>query len=177
MSNKESTPMLVLILGIITLVTAVILGFVNEITEPRIAAMKVAERTAAFADFFPTADQFKEADLPDGTTATGGYIAVDDAGNQIGCIVLIAPTGFGGPIEMAVGFDLGNLVCGFKLLSMSETSGIGTRVQDESFWGKFIGLSSFESIDTLSGATITSSAVLSGVTNAAAAASQLAVKP
>ncbi|HWQ50841.1 MAG TPA: FMN-binding protein [Terriglobales bacterium] len=173
MKNKESTPMLVLVLGLISLVTAALLGYVNEITEPRIAELKMAEQTAAFSSFFPDAGRFDEAVLPEGSAASAGYLVYDASGAEIGRIVLVAPTGFGGPIEMAVGFDESSAVSGFKILSLSETSGVGTRVTEESFWGQFIGKASFEEVDTLSGATISSAAVLNGVKDAAAVAPEL----
>ncbi len=173
MKNKESTPMLVLILGLMSLVTAALLGYVNEITAPKIAELKMAEQTAAFSSFFPDADRFEEATLPEDSAASGAYFVYDASGAEIGRIVLVAPSGFGGPIEMAVGFDESTAVSGFKILSLSETSGVGTRVTEESFWSQFIGKSSFEDVDTLTGATISSTAVLKGVNDAAAVASEL----
>ncbi len=170
--KKEGLFNLVLVLGLVTFITAGTLGFVNEMTAPVIAANKAAAQTAAFADFFPDAT-FAEAEVPAGTTVVGGFIAYDASGAEIGKIVLATPTGFAGPIELAFGFDSTGAVVGYKVLASTETSGIGTRIADEEFWGMLMGLTDFSGVDTLAGATVSSSAALGAANDALAALGQL----
>ena len=56
---------------------------------------------------------------------------------------------------------------------MSETSGIGTKIQDASFLDQFKGITSTASVTTISGATRSSKAFLSGVDSAISVISQL----
>ena len=67
-----------------------------------------------------------------------------------------------------VGVDASGVITGLSAggSNFSETAGVGTRVQEESFTSTFIGLTATpvagDNVETLSGATISSKAVIGG---------------
>lgn len=91
--------------------------------------------------------------------------------DNIGTAVVVSPRGYSGPIEMLVGIDKGK-VKGIKVLSHRETPGLGANIVKSSFLNQFIGKSLKDliepkkDIDAITGATISSRAVCSGVREA-----------
>ena len=83
--------------------------------------------------------------------------------------MLLAASGYdsSNPISIAVGFDKdGNITKCHVISCTGETSGIGTKVKGESFLSQFDGKGDMGGVDTISGATISSSAFLSAVEDA-----------
>lgn len=84
-------------------------------------------------------------------------------------------TGFGGDINVMVGFNVGNdTLCGIGITTMKETPGLGTRIAEQGFTAQFTGQpmqvklkAAGGSIDAVSGATISSTGAV-GAVNAAA---------
>ena len=73
---------------------------------------------------------------------------------------------------MIVGMNTYGKVTGIKILSMSETPGLGTQANTPEFIGQFLGktikskLKAKQDIDAISGATISTQAVANGVREA-----------
>ena len=87
-----------------------------------------------------------------------------------GYVVQVAPSGFGGLIEMMVGVDNEGKCTGVSIVSMKETAGLGAKASKEDFRAQFVGqgvdvavTKDGGKIDALTGATITSRAVADGV--------------
>jgi len=109
----------------------------------------------------------------------------DTAGQIVGLVVQAVPGGYGGAISMLVGVEPGGTLHQMKILSASgETPGLGSKVTDRSFLDQFVGLSpsirlvknqapAGNEIQAVTGATISSTAVLNGVNAALDAARQL----
>ena len=111
-------------------------------------------------------------------------------GEFAGYCVNVEPTGFGGGINMFVGIDTDfETITGIKILSMSETPGLGAKAQEEAFSGQFslekkgplVVVKNASSpkeneINAISGATITSDAVVAGVNSAIEAVNLLIEK-
>ncbi|NLK40377.1 MAG: FMN-binding protein [Clostridiales bacterium] len=93
----------------------------------------------------------------------------------LGYCVNVNPQGYNAPIEMVVGIDDAGAVVGVKIISHSETRRIGDRVEDVEYLSQYVGkkgsLSADDDIDMISGATVSSKAVLSGVNIALSAVS------
>ena len=88
-----------------------------------------------------------------------------------GYAVQVAPNGFDGPVTMMVGVLQGKIT-GISVISHTETPGLGAvaaaqNAKGEAFRNQFVGqegaLAVGDQIDAISGATITSSAVVAGV--------------
>ena len=172
---------LTLTLLIICAVVAAALAGINAITKDKIAAVK-AEKTAK-AISAVLADGASAVELtyqPDENT-----IVTKIYKNDNGFAVEVTPSGFGGAITMMVGVDNAGKVTGISIISHAETPGLGAvSAQDTdkgvAFREQFIGLVSGitigdgeNQIDALSGATISSQAIVDGVNAALAAVSAL----
>ena len=169
-AKRQSNDMarLVITLLAICAVCSLCLGLVNAVTSGPIKAAEQAKTEAAMAEVLP-ADSYEEIPfLTDGTIVTKVY----QAGDQ-GYVVQVAPSGFGGTIDMMVGVDLNGTCTGVSIISMSETAGLGANASKAEFRAQFVGQTGSVAvtkdggtIDALTGATITSRAVSTGVTAA-----------
>ncbi|MDE7054201.1 MAG: RnfABCDGE type electron transport complex subunit G [Oscillospiraceae bacterium] len=161
----------------ICLITALLLGLVNQVTAPRIDAIQAEKVRAAMSQVLP-ADNYE----PLGFTAanvTAIYQAVSD-GKDIGWVVETSTAGSQGAIEMMVGINAEGKVTGVSIVKHSETPNIGTKVVgDQAVLDRFTGMSleageitvngGANRFDGVSGATVSSRGVATGV-NAALAA-------
>ncbi len=172
-----------LILVAIAAVVALMLSAVNEICAPRIAAQKEQAVKDAMSVVLPADDYSKVENLADlcaDPNVTEAYKALK-GDVLLGYCVKVAPTGFGGAIEMVVGIDAEGKVSRVHIISMAETPGLGTKTNDASFLdqfgGKTAGVTATGSsevkeneISAIAGATVSSKAVTSGVSSALTAA-------
>ena len=158
----------------ICVVVALLLGIVNSITEPIIRQMQ-EEKTAAAMAMVLKADSYEEIPSDVGNVAAM-YRAVA-GGEQIGYVVEVTSSGFGGVMSLVVGVDMEGKVTGVSVTDHAETKNIGTKVTDDSaVLARFIGLvenitvnSGANRFDGISGATVSSKAVTAGVNTALAA--------
>lgn len=172
-SNVKYVLRLALTLLLITSVVAIALAGVNSITAPKIAALNAQKTQEAIEAVLPGGGE--EVAFTDDT----GLVTTVYQGNA-GYAVQVVPSGFNGGITMMVGIDQSGTVLGISIISNSETAGLGAVAAantsaGESFRGQFVGTSGSVSVskdggqlDAITGATITSRAVCTGV-NAALA--------
>ena len=160
---------------LISVVVAGLLGLVNHITADKIAAITQEKTAASMREVLP-ADSYNEIAY---TGADPNVAKVYEAVGA-GYVIEVTPSGFGGTIDMVVGVGADGTVTGVAIINMSETSGLGANASKESFRSQFAGKSGTLAvskdggeIDALTGATITSRAVTSGVNSALAAAAEL----
>lgn len=177
------------ILFVIAFVCSLILILCNNMTYGRIAALQKQSEDDAKSAVLPAAQKFEDADskqLSD-DTITAAYRGCDSNGKTVGYCFKVEPSGFGGKISMIIGIDKDGNVSGVRITDMSETPGLGAKANDESWISQFVGKSGEISvvktgnakkseINAISGATITSKAVTSGVNSALAGAKILAQK-
>jgi len=151
----------VIVLLAICVVVAGLLGAVNSITEPIITvnALKKAEETRKAV--LPGAESFNEVTCDLDTLGITGFY--EEASGK-GYVVTAAYKGYGGPVAVTVGLDSEGTVIGLSADVSGETSGVGSKAGKEDFLNRFFGLSgSASSVDTISNATYSSTAVRSGV--------------
>ncbi len=169
---------LAITLLLITAVVAAALAAVNSVTAPKIQAINEQKTQTAI-----------EAVLPGG----GEEIAfTDDTGlvstvykGQSGYAVEVTPSGFNGTVTMMVGVDNAGKVLGISVVNHTETAGLGAEAASQgaagtAFRSQFTGMSGSVSVtkdggqvDALTGATITSRAVCTGVNAALNAVAKL----
>ena len=150
---------------IIAAVMAAALAGVNAITKDKIAEIKVQKTQAAIANVLPGAAGLEEIPLSENAGVVKTVYASGDS-----YAVEVVPSGFNGAITMMVGIEAGK-VTGISIVSHTETPGLGAvaaadNAKGEAFRGQFAGGDGFavgENVDAMSGATITSKAVTSGV--------------
>ena len=159
------------ILLLICVVVGGVLGAVNGLTEGPIAQQAVEAANAARRISFPDADTFEELELAPDSGADTCFAAMKD-GQQVGYVAKVTVTGFGGPIEIHVGMDLEQTITGISVggSGFSETPGLGDKAREPEFQAQFTGLTIptqlGEGVEAITGATITSGAVSSGVNKA-----------
>ena len=188
-AKKESMGMLALMLFLITFITALLLGFVNQVTAPQIAKNNEATRAAAMAEIIPDAE-FVEAEpsevpAPDKETPAiqNIYEAQKDS-ETVGYCMEVLPSCCGGTLAVVVGSNTGGTVAGAKVTSHAETPGLGAKAQSDPTWiVQFAGQAADGSlavtkdggtINSITGATITSRAVTLAVNTAASYVQSLA---
>ena len=94
-------------------------------------------------------------------------------------MVQVAPSGFGGVLDIMVGVNSDGTCSGVSIISHAETSGLGANAEQESFRSQFVGKSNVAvtkdggDIASITGATITSRAVCDGVNAAIEAAASV----
>ena len=180
----------IITLTLITLVAGALLGYVYEITKEPIAAKTLEEKLNAYHKVFPEASDFKEAEGVDPGSARsvldgGGYPdesldecleAVDASGSILGYVMTVTTSeGYGGDITVSMGVGNDGVLKGIEILSISETAGLGMKADTDEFKNQFAGknVSKFSytksgasadyEIDALSGATITTNAMVNAV--------------
>ena len=91
----------------------------------------------------------------------------------IGFTAVATTQGSQGPVEVVLGLDAEGRVTGVSVggSGFAETSGLGTKAQEPAFTSQFVGQSApfalGEQIDAISGATVTSRAVVNAANLAA----------
>ncbi|MDR3765849.1 MAG: RnfABCDGE type electron transport complex subunit G [Butyricicoccus sp.] len=181
-AKKESMGMLALMLFLITFITALLLGFVNQVTAPQIAKNNEATRAAAMAEIIPDAEFVEaspsEVPAPDkNTPAIQNIYEAQKDGETVGYCMEVLPSGFGGTLTVVVGINTDGTVAGAKVTSHSETPGLGAKSQSDPTWiVQFAGMPADGSLAVtkdggsvvpITGSTITSRAVTLAVNTAA----------
>lgn len=188
----------------ITSAVALLLAGVNAVTTEPIAEYKAEKRAAAMAEVLPDRPwlDYDSVEITVGSSKTNAVVTpmldaersyLDSDGlphtdpNSIPHALCVEtyPSGYGGAISLMTGvsitanedgsYDLS--VEAVRIVSHSETSGIGSKTTDPSFLDQFSGKhagitigSGENSIDAISGASISSKAVTAGVNEALDAA-------
>ena len=139
-----------LILVAITLVAALCLAVVYEVTKDTIANAEETERMDSFRSVFPEAQQFREIPVEiiesyqvDATGANIGnaFCVLDGDDNIIGVVLsVVSHKGYGGDIVLSLGVGTDGKITGMKVTAMSETSGLGANSQNETWASQFKGL-------------------------------------
>lgn len=182
--KTESTVMYVLRLALtlfaITAVVAAALAGVNSITAPAIAELNAQKTQKAIETVLPGGYDSVVTDYTDDT----GLVSKVYAGAG-GYAFEVTPGGFDNTITMMVGVDTEGKVLGISIVSHTETAGLGAVAAaatsaGEAFRGQFVGTSGSVAVskdggtlDAITGATITSRAVCTGVNAALACAATL----
>ena len=156
MMTDFGLPIIVLVL--ICAIMSGLLAATNNVTAPIIAEAERKANEAARLEVLPSADSFlqvEQAGLPDAVKE------VYQAANGAGYTFSLTTQGYGGKgtLKMAVGIDMDGKITGVKVLSHSETAGLGSKIAtDEAFYGQFPGLDAAgaAAADTISGATFSS---------------------
>lgn len=182
----------IVVLFAITVVMGAALGVVNDVTKEPIANTKAQAKLDAISRVYPDAVEIKEiqygpeeyeilsANVQEYTKTTAFVdeilVAVDREGNNIGYVITTtSPEGYGGNIQLMVGISFDGVIQGLEFLTINETVGFGLNAKEPEFINQFVGKEAtlFEytkqgateanQIDAISGATITTAAVVDAV--------------
>lgn len=145
-----------LVLLTICVIAALALGFTNEGTKDRIDFnIKEANRLARI-EVFPQATDFvmladrkantfesdaAKALIEDYALISDIYEAQNAQAEKIGYIITTRPEGYGGGIDVIVGFTLDGKITGMRVGDHQETPGLGAKVKTEGFYSQYENLS------------------------------------
>jgi electron transport complex protein RnfG len=112
------------------------LGFVNEITEPRIAAEKGAERQQVLASFIDKGEA--RAGVP-GSGGVEEYYTVADGDKVLGYVLALTGTGYGGDLKLLAYYGVDGTIRAARLVDDQETPGLGKKAETEQYMAMFTG--------------------------------------
>ena len=150
------------VLSIICVVAAGLLAGMNALTRPKILAQASQEEELSLKEVLPQAARF-EAVKSGGDTLY--FKAFDAKGAFAGCAFKASGKGYSSVIETMVGLNANGTIANIKVLSQSETPGLGANVANPAFGSQFanISVSDIDKVQAISGATISSQAVIDSV--------------
>ncbi|MCL1848773.1 MAG: FMN-binding protein [Clostridiales bacterium] len=164
---KNDYIMPILVLAMICMLVSGALALCNSFTEPVIAEADAQRAQAAREDVIPGAGGFTQISV-DGLPAS--VTQVFEAANGAGYIFMLTTSGYGGEIRLICGIDATGKLIKCAMLANAETKGLGTRVFEDAYTSRFIGLDSrLEGVAAITGATITSNAYKNAILDAFAA--------
>ncbi|MCL1854849.1 MAG: FMN-binding protein [Clostridia bacterium] len=159
-------------LMLVSLVAAVLLALTNSVTRDPIRLAALSEANSARKTVLPLAEEYEPVETP--TEVDSLYEG--RVGDQVvGHTATVTVQGFAGPVEVTVGMDMSGVLTGLSVggSAFAETAGLGDLAKSPSFTDQFVGkavpVTLGDGIDAISGATITSRAVVGGVNMAAQA--------
>ena len=184
---KESVLGTAAILGMITLCVGLCLAALNFLTAPIIEKRLSDDMEASITEFFGAGLEYEYIDSEFAAPVDRAvYVREASSKKLAGYCVKVIPQGFAGDIVMLVAVNTNITVRNVKILEMSETAGIGTKIESESWFAEQFKFKSRNiarsqppkrpgdnTIDTISGATKSSKAFLEGVNAALEAAYQI----
>ena len=184
MKNSRETFTLMAKLGIICIIVSGLLAYVNSITAPVISANDQKTFEASMSEVLPNGGSFTEEKLsftPDESGVELSSIYKAENGGYVATAV--CHEGYGGDITVMVGIKDDMTVNKIKIMSLSETAGLGAKSDTPEFMNQYDGLkngisvvknnggsAADNTISAISGATITSKAVTKAVNCALQAA-------
>ena len=191
MENKEKKIMLkeAGILFAITLIAGLVLGFVYELTKDPIRLQQEKAIQEACRTVFTQAAIFEEAGKAPSASLTAEldeagveigtiYDALDTSGEHLGYVVETTTSqGYAGNITLYLGITDEGILNGVSILTIGETPGLGMRAEEvlvpqfenipaTIFTYTKSGSTADNEIDAISGATITTKAVIGAVNGA-----------
>ena len=173
MAAKSTFGNMVLVLAGICLVCSALLGTVYAVTKAPIEASEVQKVNAAISAVTPAFDNVPSEAV---RNVEGGQIyTATQEGKPVGYAIKVSVGGFGGPLQLMVGFTPDGTVYNTSVISHSETPGLGAKLVDENIAprvqvkGKNPATNNISvkkdggEIDAITASTITSRAFLKGV--------------
>lgn len=155
----------VLVLTCICLVVSALLAYVNTITAPIIADAEQKAAQQAMTEVLKEADSFEEVkaeNLPERVTQ------VFSANNGMGYVFMLVTKGYGGDMNLICGIKSDGTIEACKTLSHSETSGLGSKTAEDPYRNQYSGKTAdtLSEVDSISGATISSTAYMNAIKDA-----------
>lgn len=159
----------IIVLTAIAFFCTALLAGVNSLTKEKIKAAAEEKNNAAMRVLFPEEKAFALVDADEELLKKYSVSKISQAEKSKGYVYETSTSGYGGEILMMIAFSNNGDILGVQVLSHEETKGIGTRVvESEEFLSQFKGMNAQKEagLDAVSGATVSSGAVLTGINNA-----------
>ena len=191
--EKVGIPKPAIILCVITLIAGAALSGVYALTKDAIEEQKLIAEAESYRAVCPEAEEFSSDETLDeivkalGESVYGtdfgkvhinkAIVGKNAAGETVGYVIRVTTRdGFDGDISMSVGFGLDGTVLGVEFTEINETAGMGMLCAEPEFKDQFKGTlvdrfilnkaggsTAPEEIDSVSGASISSGAIVNAV--------------
>lgn len=162
-------------LFVICAVAALVLGITNNITSPVIEERNIQASNKSRQIVLSDAEEFKQLEGMNSDIVVEVYEGLK-GGDVIGYTIKTSPKGYGGAVEVMVGISTDGKITGVDIGNHSETPGLGSKASDPAFKDQYLdkdvansllvvkgSVNNDNEISAISGATITSNGVTSGV--------------
>ncbi len=176
-------PKPVVALTIIAVLAGVALSGIFFVTKDTISAQELTKETEAYKAVCPGADSFETVDgtsdilqAMEGqpTRVNSVYVAKDADGKVIGYAMNVSSKGFGDEVALAMGLTSDGAITGISFTNLKESPGLGMKAEEPAFKDQFTGksgqlslvkggASGEQEISSITGASVTSGAVVSAV--------------
>ena len=161
----------VIILVVICVVCSALLAVLNDITAPIIAVNEAAKTQEAYLGVLPEGTDAAGLTTLEGLATEGVVGAVTAPDGAVA--VQAAAAGYSGKqVTVFVSFDAAGTISKLSVDASTQTTGIGSKTGEESFYSGFLGwdaanhVSAGEPVDTIAGATVSSNAVITALNSA-----------
>ena len=185
-----------LVLLVISAIAAGLLAVVNSFTSEVIAKAEFEKSVQAYqeiygdkADTFEPLDESKKAALVEKYKDIQDVFVAKKGDEIVGYGINHTANGYGGAMTNAIGLLNDGTIAGFRNIQNAETPGIGTQITEAPYFEQFVGKSfkngevkgnkdpqAEDEIPMISGATISSTAVLKGINSILPAYEEISAK-
>lgn len=172
-SNKEIIK-IISKLVLISVVASAVLGATYVPTQEQLRLAEQRQTQETLAQLMPEAEEFEPVYAGENEEEVLYYQAFDSEGNLIGYGFVTEQSGYDDDIKMAAAVDanLENMI-GMDILRQAETPGKGSKITNPEFKNQFNNLpldslalsQNTGDVDAITGATVSSSAVVTGLNN------------
>ncbi len=151
------------ILGVICILAGGLLSGVNALTKDRIIAQAKEQELKTLLEVLPGAARFEPVTFLNEEVIY--YKAYNTKEQLIGVAFKASGRGYSSIIDVMVGMDLQGVISSIKVMNHNETPGVGTRIIEPSFTSRFTNKdgSAVSLVQAITGATISSTAVINAV--------------
>lgn len=157
-------------------VCAILLACTFNVTKAPIARQEASAAESARKSVMSAAERFEEIELPSDGAVKSLYLGTA-GGETVGYVAVVTAKGYGGEVEVTVGVDTDGKVTGISVggANFSETAGLGAKSKEPAFTEQFAGretplrvvkaggAKADDTVDAITSATITSTAVTNAV--------------
>ena len=144
-SNFKALVLPVIVLVVICLVCSALLAVLNDATAPIIEANTKAETLAAYLSVLPegtTAD-----DLQDVTVTTANVTGAVKTADGMAVVQSTAAGYSGNLVTVYAAFDTTGTLTALSVDASTQTTGIGSKTGEESFYGGYVGWSASQQVE------------------------------
>ncbi|NLW56649.1 MAG: RnfABCDGE type electron transport complex subunit G [Firmicutes bacterium] len=178
---------LVVVLVLISMLAGGVLAWVSSLTEPKIQAQAELRKKAALQEALTAASTFQPAEaLLENAHAAGygdlveSYLGYHDT-KQVGLVFVADVKGYSSTIRLSIGVSMDGQLSGVKVISQAETPGLGVKITEPEFLeqpafreatvdDQLAVVKERGRVEAVTGATVSSRAVVRGVNQALAVA-------
>jgi len=154
----------ILVLSIICLVVSGALSLMHDLTHPVIEAAASERAYIAMNEKIPHATGFEELDTEGLPRTIREAYATE---NNVGYIFIVSVNGFSGEVRVICAIDPEGRLIRSGVLQHTETKGIGTIIEQDTFLNRFDGKDNrLDGISAITGATISTNAFINAIRDA-----------